>query len=175
MRPQGVKAEILAANFTGVPQKAPEAFVASADDGAAQQVGHVCVLAAVDTLVICKARVVSTALATLRVPLWQVAQVARVPFDRCIEMWLSPDGHVPSRESLRQLMHLCWAVLPAGSWCGHSGLGDLTGSLQLTQHGTNPVPLPVREPWLPCDWKWFPAMLRHSSMPPLARQSRTHS
>ena len=98
-RPLGIKAEIGAAFVTGVQLKAPRAFVVLAAHGAAQRVGRGDVLAAVDTSAICKARVVSTALATLRVPLWQVAQVARVPMNDCTEAWLSPDGQVPSRDS----------------------------------------------------------------------------
>ena len=98
-RPHGEKAEIGFAFVTGVQPKALRAFVVLAARGAAQHVGRGDVLAAVDTLVICKASVVSTALGTLRVPLWQVAQVARVPFHRCTEVWLSPDGQVPSRDS----------------------------------------------------------------------------
>ena len=99
VRPHGVKAEIGFAFVTGVQLKGPWAFVVLAPRGAAPRVGRGDVLFAVDTLVICKARVVSTALGTLRVPLWQVAQVARVPFHRCTEVWLSPDGQVPSRDS----------------------------------------------------------------------------
>ena len=141
-RPLGIKAEIGAACATGVQLKALRAFVVLAARGAAQHVGRGDVLAAVDTLVICKASVVSTALGTLRVPLWQVAQVARVLIQNCIEVWLLPDGQVPSRDSSPHSMHLCSEVTPANSWCRHPGLGEVTAILQLTQH-PNPVPLPL--------------------------------
>ena len=65
-RPHGKKADILAAFATDVQRKTRRAFVVLAGHGAAQRVINFDVLVAVDTSRICKARVVSTALATLR-------------------------------------------------------------------------------------------------------------
>ncbi len=135
-QPRGDKAEIVAALATGPHLQGMGAFVVLAPRGAAPRVGLGDVLSAVDTLVICKARVVSTALGTLRAPLWQVAQVGRVLCQNCSEVWLAPDGQVPLRDSSPQSTHRCSVVVPALSWRRHCGLGKFTGSLQLRQRNS---------------------------------------